>query len=254
MRQCCLNMQDQLNMQKSFNKILIKRDISARHVIIGFQPLETAFSKTLRKTIQMQGKFMTQCQLKFSNDSCVPLGYCSPICYWLLSSLLPGSGSHYRYFAIVHPLRYFGWKRALAPLSILVAVVYNVPKFFEFRYDFEERRITQTTLRSNPVYITYYIFWSKFILVEIIPYFTIIVLNSMIMGKIYKSTRFQNRFRYQSTIRGRHEQGGLVSLNPASSLSCLVLPFHTLHCLLNVLVNLLFLSKLIGASALLIFP
>ena len=132
------------------------------------------------------------------------------------------SGSRYRYFAIVHPLRYFGWKRALAPLSILVAVAYNVPKFFEFRYDFDEGRIVQSTLRSNPVYITYYIFWSKFILVEIIPYFTIIVLNSLIMGKIYKSTRFQNRFRYQSTIRGRQKHSGEVSLNPVVLMSSAV--------------------------------
>ena len=150
------------------------------------------------------------------------------------------SGSRYRYFAIVHPLRYFGWKRALAPLSILVAVAYNVPKFFEFRYDLEEGRIIQSTLRSNPVYITYYIFWSKFILVEIIPYFTIIVLNSLIMGKIYKSTRFQNRFRYQSTIRGRQKHSGEVSLNPVVLISSEVPRVgvsYTLHYLLGLLVN-----------------
>ena len=43
-------------------------------------------------------------------------------------------------------------------------------------------------------YITYYIFWSKFLLVEMIPYVTIIVLNSMILGKIWKSTQFRKRF------------------------------------------------------------
>ena len=128
--------------------------------------------------------------------------------------------SHFRYFAIVHPLRYFGWKRALAPLSILVAVAYNVPKFFEFRYDFDEGRVKQSTLRANPVYITYYIFWSKFILVEVIPYFTIILLNSLIMGKIYKSTRFQKRYRYQSTIRGRQYRGREVSFIPLGLLVC----------------------------------
>ena len=130
------------------------------------------------------------------------------------------SGSRYRYFAIVHPLRCFGWKRALAPLSILVAVAYNVPKFFEFRYDFDEGRVKQSTLRANPVYITYYIFWSKFILVEVIPYFTIILLNSLIMGKIYKSTRFQKRYRYQSTIRGRQYRGREVSFIPLGLLVC----------------------------------
>jgi hypothetical protein len=33
-----------------------------------------------------------------------------------------------------------------------------------------------------------------------IPYVTIIVLNSLIMTKIYKSTRFQKKFRYKSTV------------------------------------------------------
>ena len=47
---------------------------------------------------------------------------------------------------------------------------------------------------SGQNYITYYIFWSKFLLVEMIPYFTIIVLNSMILGKIWKSTQFRKRF------------------------------------------------------------
>jgi len=40
----------------------------------------------------------------------------------------------------------------------------------------------------------YYIFWSKFIFVEVIPYFTILVLNSLIIGKIYKSSQFRKRF------------------------------------------------------------
>lgn len=49
-------------------------------------------------------------------------------------------------------------------------------------------------LRSNQLYVTYYIFWSKFILVEAIPYFTILILNSLIIGKIYKSNQFRKRF------------------------------------------------------------
>ena len=49
-------------------------------------------------------------------------------------------------------------------------------------------------MRTNPIYITYYIFWSKFIFVEVIPYFTIMVLNSRIIGKIWKSSRFRRRF------------------------------------------------------------
>lgn len=54
--------------------------------------------------------------------------------------------------------------------------------------------VTGTPLRSNPLYVTYYIFWSKFIFVEVIPYFTILILNSLIIGKIWKSNQFRKRF------------------------------------------------------------
>ena len=109
-----------------------------------------------------------------------------------------------RYFAIVHPLRHVGWKRILAPLSIMFAVAYNVPRFFEFYYDYEEGRIAMSALRSNHTYITYYVFWSKFIFIELIPYFTIIVLNSFIICKIYRSAQFRKRFlRKRTTITGR---------------------------------------------------
>ena len=106
-----------------------------------------------------------------------------------------------RYFAIVHPLRHVGWKRALAPLSVLFAVAYNVPRFFEFYYDGEEGRIAMSALRTNDAYITYYVFWSKFIFIEIIPYFTIIVLNSFIIYKIYRSTQFRKSFRHGRSFR-----------------------------------------------------
>ena len=51
-----------------------------------------------------------------------------------------------------------------------------------------------TALRDNPKYIKYYIFWSKFIIVELIPYVTILLLNSKIIHKIYKSHTFRKRF------------------------------------------------------------
>ena len=109
-----------------------------------------------------------------------------------------------RYFAIVHPLRHVGWKRALAPLSVLFAVAYNVPRFFEFYYDREKGHIVMSALRSNDAYITYYVFWSKFVFIELIPYFTIIVLNSFIICKLYRSTQFRKRFRYRRrrTLKG----------------------------------------------------
>jgi hypothetical protein len=37
-----------------------------------------------------------------------------------------------RYFAIVHPLKHFSAKRFLLLASVVAAVIYNIPKFYEF--------------------------------------------------------------------------------------------------------------------------
>ena len=39
-----------------------------------------------------------------------------------------------------------------------------------------------------------YVFWSKFLLIELIPYLTIVVCNVFIINKITKSARFRRRF------------------------------------------------------------
>ena len=59
---------------------------------------------------------------------------------------------------------------------------------------YNQTHVHGTALRSNGIYVTYYIFWSKFILVEVIPYMTIMILNLRIIGKIWKSSRFRRRF------------------------------------------------------------
>ena len=38
-----------------------------------------------------------------------------------------------RYFAIVHPLKHFRGKKYLLYVPVACAVVYNIPKFFEFQ-------------------------------------------------------------------------------------------------------------------------
>ena len=101
----------------------------------------------------------------------------------------------------------------------MLTILYNIPKFMELRYNSETKEIYQTSMRQSPLYIALYIFWSKFIFVELIPYVTIIVLNSMIMAKIYKSTKFQKNFRYKSTIRSAARQESVgVSCSPFLSL------------------------------------
>ena len=52
----------------------------------------------------------------------------------------------------------------------------------------------KTSLRENPYYATYYVFWSKVILMELIPYLVITSLNSCIIYKIFKSYQFRRQF------------------------------------------------------------
>lgn len=84
--------------------------------------------------------------------------------------------------------------------------------FFQTRNGTNITMVTGTALRSNPLYVKYYIFWSKFVFVEVIPYFTILILNSLIIGKIWKSNQFRKRFVVSS-----------------STLSCLLSSKYAMH-------------------------
>jgi len=68
-----------------------------------------------------------------------------------------------------------------------------------------------TDFRKNPTYVALYVFWAKFLLVEMIPYFNIIVLNGWILVKIHKSSSFQRKFRRSTGGPAPAEEG--VALN-----------------------------------------
>ena len=78
-----------------------------------------------------------------------------------------------RYFAIVRPLSSFYMKRWLVPISIVFAIFYNFPRFFELeRYIFlptNETLVRGTTLRQNQLYISVYNTWMK--MVSTFPFF-----------------------------------------------------------------------------------
>ena len=103
-----------------------------------------------------------------------------------------------RFYAIVFPLRQFTFKKHLLRVSILFAVLYNLPKFFEVYPTYNPATnatgINVTWLRKHPMYVSVYVVWSKVILLEILPYLTIIVCNSFIIYKITKSAQFRRRF------------------------------------------------------------
>ena len=68
----------------------------------------------------------------------------------------------------------------------------KVPFFFLFR---------STDLRDNIYYKKYYVFWSKFILIEFIPYAAIIVFNALILAKTVKGT-YSNDVRAERGWKG----------------------------------------------------
>ena len=114
-------------------------------------------------------------------------------------------------------------KCLLVPIPVGLAIIYNIPKFFEleattknyekanesnyqlitnetFYDDHNQINLTQeiedigyrgTALRLNHWYVVLYVFWSKFLLVEIIPWVTVIVLNVCIWKKIKEFKRIR---------------------------------------------------------------
>ena len=128
-----------------------------------------------------------------------------------------------RYLSICHPNNGYAGKSLLLPLPIAFAILYNIPKFFELlacedeymkgqnsnethlansaenhtvnnviETHYNSSRVQQCTpeglqatpMRQNPWYIIFYSVLSKLLLVEIIPWITVIVLNYFIWKKI----------------------------------------------------------------------
>ncbi len=52
-----------------------------------------------------------------------------------------------RYFAIVHPLKQFSFKKFLLVISTVCAILYNIPKFFELE------KVVSTTLHQTDLRI-----------------------------------------------------------------------------------------------------
>jgi hypothetical protein len=48
---------------------------------------------------------------------------------------------------------------------------------------------------ENRIYVTYYAFWSKIVLMEAFPYAVILILNSIIVSKIFESINFRSKFQ-----------------------------------------------------------
>ena len=67
----------------------------------------------------------------------------------------------------------------------------------------QQRTVTTTSLRRNPLYVFLYVFASKFVLFELIPYLTVLICNIIILVKIKRSKNFRRTNRKEQRKRGR---------------------------------------------------
>ena len=88
----------------------------------------------------------------------------------------------------------------------LVLVFQVTTKFNEAT---NETEIVATSLRQDPIYTSVYVVWSKLILTDLVPYFIILVLNSFIVVKIVKSSKFRAKI-----LESRNEHQTNVSEKP----------------------------------------
>ena len=131
-----------------------------------------------------------------------------------------------RYITVCHPRCSFTSASLLLPLPIIFAIVYNIPKFFELKTEMVHEPpslgtdtnganftdtidlhnktyepdyelgysyvlVLGTEMRQNPWYILLYVFWSKFVFIELIPYILMVVMNI----QIWKGTQDFARIR-----------------------------------------------------------
>ena len=151
-----------------------------------------------------------------------------------------------RYLSVCQQTSEHRFKSLLIPIAVTSAVIYNIPKFFELetvendpvntvianknytvssaKHEqlnniskenevLEELGYRGTPLRLNHWYYVLYVFWSKILFVEIIPWITVIILNFCIWRKIKE---------FQRTRRAllRKEDGKLsnIMINNAQSI------------------------------------
>ena len=145
-----------------------------------------------------------------------------PACYGLSHIFRVGSAfatlsvTLERFFAIVFPLKDFNCiKKWLLPLTTTFTFLFNIPKFFEVEMD-PDYNVVGTELRNHPTYFKVYGVWMKLILTELVPYISILILNSFIIIKIAKSARFRRRILKRSGKFRRNlirRSGSIMSLN-----------------------------------------
>jgi len=135
-----------------------------------------------------------------------------------------------RFFAIVYPLRRRSLTGPLIIASCIFSVVYNLPRFAEFEMThinvtdhlnqtIERVQVVPTSLRINSLYVQIYVVWMKLFIIELIPYITILVLNTIMIINIRSSAKKQQEMTLQIRENTKKET------NMALVLVCIVIVF-----------------------------
>ena len=86
--------------------------------------------------------------------------------------------------------------------------------FYDEGHGTNDTWLCKTNLRIKPYYATIYVFWSKLIIMEIIPYGLIMSLNGCIVFSIVKSNKFKDR---NSKIKSQTNGEGETILSSRSN-------------------------------------
>ncbi|XP_040583738.1 FMRFamide receptor-like [Lepeophtheirus salmonis] len=102
-----------------------------------------------------------------------------------------------RYIAVCWPLKAsslctHGRAKLYVVSVVMLAFVYNIPRFFEIstihNTTYNQTELVPTSLRTNPLYVKFYIAWMYVIFMYIIPFVSLAILNF----KIYRTVRLAN--------------------------------------------------------------
>ena len=116
-----------------------------------------------------------------------------------------------RYLALQFTGQNLRIHRYLLRAPIIFTVLYNIPKFLEFQstlpkhwiingtiHEFDLTNLNNytvkpsdyaTQLRNNPLYVLLYLFWSQFLLIQLVPFTLLIALNVLIWRRVWKLHR-----------------------------------------------------------------
>ncbi|KAL0109321.1 hypothetical protein PUN28_014420 [Cardiocondyla obscurior] len=116
-----------------------------------------------------------------------------------------------RYIAVCHPLKArsfctYGRAQVAVLVIVIVAFIYNLPKFWEievysekhWEYNITIYCVDPTELRSNVYYVTLYIHWMYFFVYYMIPFVVLVIFNTAIYRRVRKANRdLQQLSRHQ---------------------------------------------------------